>query len=653
MPFITLDRRSLLKRAASAAIATLPAARLLAQTAPPPVTKVLVVFKCHLDVGFTETQAKVMRKYFDVYYPAAIERAASLRKTNGDRYTWTTGSWLLYEYLEQATPAQRIAMEQAVTSGDISYHALPFSWQSEMLDPSIITGALGLATDLDRRFGRHTIGAKMTDVPGHTRGLIAPLASGGIRLLDIGVNAASFPPSVPDIFVWKDSAGNELVMLYHRHDYGGTLQIPNSPLAVSVEVRNDNSGPHTLEEIAVIYARLRAQFPEATVQPVGLTEVALAIEPYRSQLPIFTQEIGDTWIYGTPSDPLKVARYRETARFRQGCLARHAFTSGDTTDRELLRHLLLSVEHTWGTDTKSYLDNDHYRPADLAKVLSQPAYQTMLTSWQEKRDDLDAAIATLPPSLRAEANERLTSLIPTAPSTEGLTSFDLTKPLDTKHFTLAFDPITGAISALTSKRTGHSHATPNNPLALFTYQTLSSPDFASFLDRYIQIKADWAPRDFGKPGIETFGTVSRDWHPRVQQSWHARTPTADRMILHLRIDDPAAQATGNVAWPAEIYLEATFPNAEPTFHLTLTTHDKADNRLPEAMWLTFAPPAIDPTRSTVNKVAETIALSGVTRGGGRNMHAIHDRVTLAGKEQAPRNPHLGRPRRSLGAAHPP
>lgn len=76
-----------------------------------------------------------------------------------------------------------------------------------MLDRSMISGGLGLAQELDRRFGFKTIGAKMTDVPGHTRGLIAPLEAAGIQLLDIGVNAASTPPDVPEAFVWKASAG--------------------------------------------------------------------------------------------------------------------------------------------------------------------------------------------------------------------------------------------------------------------------------------------------------------------------------------------------------------------------------------------------------------------------------------------------------------
>ena len=268
--------------------------------------RVLVVFKCHLDVGFTQTQAQVMRKYFDVYYPAAMRTAAALRGAGSERYIWTTGSWLLYEYLEQAAPAQRRAMEHAIEAGDITWHALPFSWQTEMLDRSMIEGALGLSGALNARFGRKTIGAKMTDVPRHSRGIIAPLQAVGVRLLDIGVNSASTPPDVPDVFVWKDSAANSIVMIYHRHDYGSVLQIPGAETAISIEVRNDNSGPHTHGEIAAIYARLRTQFPEAKVEAGTLNDVALAVEPYRSKLPLVTEEIGDTWIYGIPSDPAKV-----------------------------------------------------------------------------------------------------------------------------------------------------------------------------------------------------------------------------------------------------------------------------------------------------------------------------------------------------------
>ncbi len=74
------------------------------------VKRVLVMFKCHLDVGFIDTQANVVRKYFDHYFPHGHPnrgRHAAARET--DRYVWTTGSWLLYEYLEKAAAPQRQA----------------------------------------------------------------------------------------------------------------------------------------------------------------------------------------------------------------------------------------------------------------------------------------------------------------------------------------------------------------------------------------------------------------------------------------------------------------------------------------------------------------------------------------------------------------
>ena len=358
--------------------------------------------------------------------PRPLKPAAALRAQGQQRYTWTTAAWLLYEYLEQATPEQRKQIEQSIAAGDLAWHALPFNWQTEMIDPSMIHGSLGFSRALDSRFGHKTVGGRMGDVPGHTRGIIKPLADAGVKLLDIGVNAASTPPEVPSIFLWKDPNGASLVMMYHHHNYGGVIQIPGTDIAVAMEVRNDNSGPHTLAEIAATYTRLQTQFPNATLHASNMSEVADATDSVRNRLPIVTQEIGDTWIYGVPSDPYKVARYREAARLRQQWIAEKKFASGDNTDLQFLRRFSLAIEHTWGTDTKTYLDNDHYKPADLKQVLATPPYQTMMTSWKEKRDDIDAGIAALPPALRTQAQQRLRQLTPQTPSHNGL------KPLSAK-----------------------------------------------------------------------------------------------------------------------------------------------------------------------------------------------------------------------------
>src|ERR1700691_1228962 len=212
------------------------------------VQRVLVMFKCHLDVGFIDTQANVVRMYFERHFPQAMQTAAALRREGKDRYIWTTGSWLIYQYLEKAGKAQQRLMEQAILSGDVAWHALPFTWQTELLDPSLIAGAVGLSQSLDRRFQRTTTGAKMTDVPGHTRGIIQPLAGQGVRFLDVGVNSASTPPDDPDLFLCQDPEGKSLMVMYHRTDYGGVVRVPGSDLAVAIEVKDDTLGPHTTEE---------------------------------------------------------------------------------------------------------------------------------------------------------------------------------------------------------------------------------------------------------------------------------------------------------------------------------------------------------------------------------------------------------------------
>lgn len=569
------------------------------------------------------TQAKVMRQYFDVYYPAAMKTAALLRNTGDDRYTWTTGSWLLYEYLEQATALQRKEMEQAIAAGDITWHALPFSWQTEMLDRSMIAGALGFSADLDRRFGHKTIAAKMSDVPGHSRGIIAPLEAAGVRLLDIGVNGGSTTPDLPEVFLWKDSAAHSLAMIYH-HDYGSTLQIPGSDIAVSVEVRTDNSGPHTLAEIASMHAKLRIRYPGAIVQASNLNEVAVAVDGVRDTLPIVTKEIGDTWIYGVASDPPKIARYREVARLRKQWIAAHRFAAGDDVDRQVLRRLLLAVEHTWGTDTKTYLDNDHYRPKDLLEALGKPGYVVSEGSWQEKRDDIDLAVAALPEILKEEAMLRLADLQPKLPSTVGLTHHDPKLPITTAHYTLGLDPSTGAITRLLNRATRREWASMQNPLALFTYQTLSASDYVAYRERYVTLEGWWVPLDFGKPNIETFHAAAQEWHPQLIDCWTSSGSTEDRVLLHLQIKDAGAVALGNVAWPRDLYLDLRMPRSEARIDLQFLTFGKQANRLPEAMWLTFKPIAPDPGGWTLTKVDEQVAPADVVRGGGRSMHALSD-----------------------------
>ena len=97
-----------------------------------------------------------------------------------------------------------------------------------------------------------------------------------------------------------------------------------------------------------------------------------------------TQEIGDTWIHGVASDPPKLARIRELVRLRSHWISQGTLSVADPSDLKFLSKFALAVEHTWGTDTKTWLDFDHYTPDDLATMLGDSKYRTVTGSWVEK-----------------------------------------------------------------------------------------------------------------------------------------------------------------------------------------------------------------------------------------------------------------------------
>ena len=97
--------------------------------------------------------------------------------------------------------------------------------------------------------------------------------------------------------------------------------------------------------------------------------------------------MGDSWIYGVPSDPQKVQRMRVMNREWTKYLQQHSM---DDDLRNATRFFLKAGEHTWGKDVKSYLsDNNDWLNKDFEKARSPSSnvssqYMT-LSSWWEQR----------------------------------------------------------------------------------------------------------------------------------------------------------------------------------------------------------------------------------------------------------------------------
>ena len=164
--------------------------------------------------------------------------------------------------------------------------------------------------------------------------------------------------------------------LMHRYGYGGyskstcdgpgqcgdCAEAPNG-VAICTEFRTDNTGPPaSTDEILASLDAVRQEYPRASVFASTFDNFIRDVLPVKDQLPVVTKEVGDTWMYGAPSDPLKMAQSRELQRTWEDCLKREkdsgpggkAATGEDSCDwdtsvaiRNMSRWLMKAPEHTF------------------------------------------------------------------------------------------------------------------------------------------------------------------------------------------------------------------------------------------------------------------------------------------------------------------
>lgn len=590
------------------------------------VEDVYLVFKTHLDVGFTDLARTVVADYFGCFIPRALRVAEVLRQAERpERLVWTTGSWLIYEYLEQAGADERRRMEAAITAGDIAWHGLPFTMHSELLDPSLFEYGLRLSRELDSRFGRETIAAKTSDVPGHTRGIVPLLAAAGIRFLHIGVNPGCVKPDVPPVFVWRDENGAEVIVMYEPR-YGGVGSVPGFPAVLAVEHTSDNAGPPSLDTILLdVFPALRRRYPGARVHASSMDDFVRAALPLKDRLPVVTEEIGDTWIHGVGSDPTKVSRFRELCRLRRGWLDDGRADLADPAFAAFSRRLLLVPEHTWGLDTKKHLgDWVNYDTAPFTQARERPHFRAFEWSWEEQRAYLDEAVQVLGPSpLAEEATRRLEGLRPGRPSPASWTEVPTgATEFETAHVRIAFDAAHGALIRLDDKATGRAWAARDHPLGLIQYQTFGPEDYDRFLDQYVlpsERHEAWVLADQSKPGLEGSVASRRTLWPALSGISRRRDETADAFLLELVMPVEASVTHGA---PRRLTLEVEFPDDRRELRMTLQWFDKPACRLPEAVWCSFRPLVAAGGTWWVEKLGQWHLTTAVVPNGNRRLHAV-------------------------------
>lgn len=624
------------------------------------VRRVHVVFKTHLDIGFTDLAENTVNRYMHQFIPHAMETARLLRERGGkERLVWTTGSWLIDMYLKRSEGEDRARFISAIERGDIVWHSLPFTTHTELMDKGLCSYGLSLSKKLDLRFSRQSIAAKMTDVPGHSLALVPYLAANGVAFLHIGVNGGSPVPDVPPLFRWRAPSGEEILVQYDG-TYGSSSAFEGLEDVLVIENSADNSGPPSLDEVLAVYRRLEGEFPGCEILASDLSSYARNILSQKERFPLLQEEIGDTWIHGIGSDPKKVSHLRMLLALVDTWVGQGLLKKDSPAYDGCMGSLLMVVEHTWGMDFKKYLADyknwsvDEFAQARARDIISSDAiteeyryieefakkeyehifpgnaekrkrrtYSFFESAHAEQREYLEQALAFLSPPLVEEYRTMVLRETPSKKRGENDCKKGVPLGLDEVHSLghskVKFAP-DGSIASLVDETLGELAGVEG--IGVYRYQSFSSATYQRWHHTYnrdYELNKRWLLADFGKPGMEHALPQAIDsLFPCVLVSL---TEYKDESKIEVVATLQATEDTPRGA-PRSVIISYGFSLGGRLETIVLDWFDKEATRLPEALWLSVGFSMKAKGGWKMVKIGQSLPLGPTVSRGARSIHAV-------------------------------
>jgi len=380
------------------------------------IDEIVLVFKTHFDIGYTDMAANVVH----LYRTRMIDQAIAVVDTSRvlppeQQFVWTIPGWPMTKILEDwpgQRPERKARIEQAFREGRFVVHALPFTTHTETLDLEDLVWGLGYSSQLSRRFGLPLPrDAKMTDVPCHSWAIVTILKRAGVDFLHLGCNAGSSSPQVPVLFWWEGPDGSRLLTMYSEAGYGTGLEPPaNWPFRTWLALihTGDNQGPPTPDEVRRILEEAKRRFPGARIRIGRLSDFAEAILREGGEIPVVRGDMPDTWIHGPMSDPVGCGlarKVRPAINAAQSLNTLLRLWKVQVPDAQAVlaiarENSLLYGEHTWGgalswitslaPDRSSFPYGEKFR-LDLARG----RFQRLEESWKEHTTYIETAHAQI------------------------------------------------------------------------------------------------------------------------------------------------------------------------------------------------------------------------------------------------------------------
>jgi hypothetical protein len=567
--------------------------------------RVVVVFKTHFDLGFTDFPDRVMALYTGPMFDAVSE---VMWATEGEppnlQYKWTLPAWPMRFLLHDPSVSEerRAEARRLVEQGRLHWHAWPFTTHTAFCGLEDLVRGLHVSRSLSEEFGYWPSAAKQTDVPGHTWILPSLLFRAGVRFLHLGCNPGSHSPHVPRLFWWEGPDGSRLLTYYSAGGYGTSLLPPEDwPFDTWLALQHtvDNVGPQSAEDLARMRATLAESAPGTELVVGRLDDFADSLFEHPEQLaalPVISFDLADSWIHGVGTMPLEVARVR-ALRARLFAVETEAalreWPSDGNTDFALARQiapqidatyeqLMLFGEHTWGLDVKSTIRRA-FGPW-FAGARETDQYRRLEASWDAKAAYVDRAESALVEAERFVWGDDPESSAPTElPDVPAASPFTDDR-LENKWLSLHVDPERGGIVSLFDKQTGHEwvDAGQGEPFGGYRYDLYSAQDIAEFMRAYGLYFQDWFVQDFGKGGYPEDSEHLTAW---------ARGFTlrhAGEKALRLEGGRLSPNERGTMVAPEQrVTIEISLPDSVPCVDLLFRIEGKVATPLAESAVVPF------------------------------------------------------------------
>ena len=353
---------------------------------------VMAVFKTHFDYGYTDTKENVLKLYSGRILDDVIKLCEDTQKLGNEKmYKWTLPSYLLIKMYEDCPNDKKLRFYNLVKNDQISCHALPFTMHTELLDKNMAENMFIFTQEYCKIFDKpFPISAKMTDVPGHSVGIVKYLVNNGVKFLHIGKNGASLAPDVPELFWWEDYDGNRILTMYNQ-TYGSKMTPPKKwkfPVYLALCHTNDNKGVQDFEYIKNLQNSVGDDYKFCTGTLNDFAKELLKCD--LSSLPIIKGELSNTWVHGIGSYPGATSVFRNSRRdfYNLEEFAKRNEIDIENFKNRFYKQALLFTEHTFGANILKFLKDERVYDKEelLCKIKEDSVYQYIEKTWNDEKD---------------------------------------------------------------------------------------------------------------------------------------------------------------------------------------------------------------------------------------------------------------------------